>query len=141
MTISARSLTGYQIEIKTDRHQYILDEPVSTGGDDAGPTPYETLLGALAGCKAITVQMYARRKGWPLEGVKLNLQHHRIHAKDCEDCESDEKGKIDIIDVEIAFEGSLTEEQIERLKEISTRCPVHKTLTSETKIRTKLVPS
>ena len=139
MTISARSLKGYQTEIKTDKHQFILDEPVSGGGDDAGPTPYAALLGALAGCKAITVQMYARRKGWPLEGVKLNIEHHRIHAKDCEECESDEKGKIDIIDVEIAFEGDLTEEQIERLKEISTRCPVHKTLISETKIRTKLV--
>ncbi len=139
MTISAQSLKGYQIEIKTDNHQFILDEPVSSGGDDAGPTPYESLLGALAGCKAITVQIYARRKGWPLEGVKLNIEHNRIHAKDCQDCESDEKGKIDIIDVEIAFEGDLTEEQIERLKEISTRCPVHKTLTSETKIHTKLV--
>jgi len=141
MIISAQSLKGYQIEIKTDKHQFILDEPASGGGDDAGPTPYTALLGALAGCKAITVQMYARRKGWPLEEVKLKLSHSRVHAKDCEDCESDEKGKIDIIDVEIAFEGDLTEEQIERLKEISTRCPVHKTLTSETKIRTKLVAS
>jgi putative redox protein len=141
MTISARSLNGYQIEIKTDKHQFILDEPVSAGGDDAGPTPYTALLGALAGCKAITVQMYARRKGWPLEGVTMNMKHYRIHAEDCEDCESEEKGKIDVIDVDIAFEGDLTKEQIERLKDISTRCPIHKTLNSETKIRTKLVES
>jgi putative redox protein len=133
-------LKGYVIEVNTEEHQFILDEPVSAGGDDAGPTPYTALLGALAGCKAITVQMYARRKGWPLEGVKLNMKHSRIHAEDCKDCESEEKGKIDVIDVEIAFEGDLTEEQIERLKVISTRCPVHKTLTSTTKIQTTLVP-
>jgi putative redox protein len=141
MIISARSLKGYQIEVNTDKHQFILDEPVSAGSDGAGPDPYAALLGALAGCKAITVQMYARRKGWPLEGVKLELKHSRIYAKDCEDYESEEKGKIDVIDVEIAFEGDLTEEQIERLRDISARCPVHKTLTSETKIHTKLVSS
>jgi putative redox protein len=137
MTVSARSIKGYQIEVKTDKHRFIIDEPLSKGGDDAGPNPYDALLAALAGCKAITVQMYARRKGWPLEGVSLTLNHAKIHADDCEDCESDAKGKIDVIEVDIAFEGDLNEEQLQRLKEISERCPVHKTLITETKIRTR----
>jgi putative redox protein len=139
MAVSARSLTNYQIEINADEGQFIIDEPVFKGGDGEGPDPYDVLLGALAGCKAITVQMYARRKGWPLEGVKMDLEHYRIHAEDCEDCEDDKKGKIDIIEVGISFQGDLTEEQIKRLTDISTRCPVHKTLTSATKIRTKQV--
>ncbi|MGD8455538.1 MAG: OsmC family protein [Anaerolineales bacterium] len=137
MTVTAKSITGYQIEIDTGSHQFIIDEPVSKGGDDAGPTPYDTLLAALAGCKAITVQMYARRKGWLLEKVILTLQHSKIHADDCEDCDGGAVGKIDIIDVDISFEGDLSEEQLKRLKEISNRCPVHKTLITETKIRTK----
>jgi putative redox protein len=137
MTVSAKSLKGYQIEIDTGSHQFIIDEPASKGGDDAGPNPNDILLAALAGCKAITVQMYARRKGWPLEGVSLSLSHSKIHADDCDDCEEDATGKIDVIEVDIAFEGDLSEEQLARLKEISDRCPVHKTLTTQTKIRTK----
>ncbi len=138
MSITARSLENYQVEVKTGEHSFIVDEPVSAGGDNAGPDPYDFLLGALAGCKVITVQMYARRKGWPLEGVDVKLGHSRIHSKDCEDCESD-NARVDIIEVEISFKGDLTDEQLDRLKEISTRCPVHKTLMSETKIRTKFV--
>lgn len=137
-TVTAKLIQNYQVDVKTDNHQFLIDEPISKGGDDLGPNPYDMLLGALAGCKLITVQMYARRKGWPLEGMDIRLSHDKIHAKDCEDCESD-YAKVDIIEVEISFQGDLTEEQLERLAEISTRCPVHKTLTSETKIRTKLV--
>lgn len=138
MSITVRSSENYQVEVKTGEHSFIVDEPVSAGGDGAGPDPYDFLLGSLAGCKVITVQMYARRKGWPLEGVDIKLGHSRIHSKDCDDCESD-NAMVDIIQVEISFKGDLTTEQIERLTEISSRCPVHKTLMSETKIRTKLV--
>jgi putative redox protein len=137
-TVTARLIQNYQVDVKAGNHQFLIDEPLDKGGDDLGPNPYDMLLGALAGCKLITVQMYARRKGWPLEGMDIQLSHNKIHAKDCEDCES-ESAKVDIIEVEISFQGDLTEEQLERLAEISTRCPVHKTLTSETKIRTKLV--
>lgn len=139
MPITARSLKNYQVEIDAGNHQFIADEPVSAGGDDAGPSPYDYLLSALAGCKIITVQMYAQRKGWPLEGVEVRLSHTKIHAKDCQDCESDPSAKVDVIETEISFQGDLDEEQLTRLTEISKRCPVHRTLTSETKIRTKLV--
>jgi putative redox protein len=137
-TTTAKLIQNYQVDVKVGNHQFLVDEPLPKGGDDLGPNPYDMLMGALAGCKLITVQMYAQRKGWPLEGIDILLSHNKIHAKDCEDCESD-SAIVDVIEVEISFKGDLTEEQLERLSEISTRCPVHKTLTSETKIRTNLV--
>jgi putative redox protein len=93
----------------------------------------------LGACKVITVQMYARKKGWPLEGVEVSLSTYKVHAKDCEDCESDPNAKIDVIECEIGFQGELSSEQIQRLAEISERCPVHRTLVSETRIHTRLV--
>lgn len=79
--------------------------------------------------------MYAERKGWPLEGVEVRLRHDRIHGRDCDDCET-KKGFLDEIHSEIRLDGDLDDEQRARLLEIATRCPVHRTLTSETKIRT-----
>lgn len=138
MRVTARSIKNYQVEITADRHLWVADEPRDVG-DDAGPNPYDLLLGALGACKVITVQMYARKKGWPLEGVEVTLSTYKIHAKDCEDCESDPNARIDIIECEISFQGELSPDQIQRLTEISERCPVHRTLVSETKIRTRLV--
>jgi putative redox protein len=138
MSVQARSIKNYQVELTADRHLWISDEPKGVG-DDAGPNPYELLLGALGSCKVITVQMYARRKGWPLEAVEVSLSTYKIHAKDCENCESDPNAKIDVIECEIGFKGALTSEQIQRLVEISEHCPVHRTLVSETQIRTRLV--
>lgn len=138
MKISTRSLENYQVEITAGNHVYRSDEPISDGGDDTGPNPYALLLGALGACKVITVRMYAQRKGWPLEDVHVDLSTYKVHAKDCEDCESDPDAKVDIVECEIGFKGDLSTEQIHRLKEISERCPVHRTLTSETKIRTVL---
>ena len=120
------------------RHRLIADEPIGTG-EDAGPDPYALLLSALGACKVITVRMYAERKGWPLETVEVSLDTHKVHARDCEDCESDPEARVDIIEVDIAFEGPLTEDQLARLVEISERCPVHRTLTGEVKIRTTRV--
>ena len=137
MSIIAHSGTNYQVEIANGRHQILADEPLGTG-DDMGPSPYEFLLSALAACKIITVQMYARRKGWPLKNVKVSLDIQNIHARDCEDCVSDPNAKVDSIECLIEFEGKLTPEQIARLAQISERCPVHRTLTSETKIRTSV---
>ncbi len=86
----------------------------------------------------MTLRMYAGHKGWPLHGVEVHLDHGRIHAKDCEDCET-EQGMLDEIESQIFLEGSLDETQRSRLLEIATRCPVHRTLTSEVKVRTVAV--
>ena len=88
----------------------------------------------------MTLQMYARHKGWPLEGVVVRLRHGRIHARDCADCETRE-GKLDLIERELALRGPLSDEQRQRLKEIADRCPVHRTLTREMVIRTVLAAS
>lgn len=140
MAIQARSLENFQVEIAVnDEHFVRVDEPIAVGGDNTGPTPYDMLLGALSACKIVTTQMYAKRKRWPLEAVEVNMSTRKVHAKDCEDAESDPNARIDVIDTEIRFLGDLDSEQIERLKEISERCPVHRTLTSETIIKTTLL--
>lgn len=139
MAITARSIENFQVEINAQNHTIMADEPVEVGGDDVGPNPYDLLLSSLAACKIITVQMYARRKKWPLAGIELNMSTSKIHSKDCEDCESDPNARVDIIDTEIRFLGDLDEDQIGRLKDISEKCPVHRTLMSETKIRTKVL--
>jgi len=138
MRVSARSVGGYKVEISAGVHTFLTDEPPGIG-DDAGPGPYDLLLSALAGCKIMTVLMYARRKEWPLEGVEVKLSTSRMHARDCEDCESDPSALIDLIEVDISFEGQLEADQVSRLAEIADRCPVHRTLTSETVIRSRLV--
>jgi len=141
MAIKARSLENFQVEINVNDNEHSLraDEPISVGGDNTGPSPYDILLSSLAACKIITTQMYARRKEWPLDGVELKMSTQRVHAKDCEDAISDPNARIDVIDTEIRFIGDLDEAQVDRLKEISERCPVHRTLISETIIRTKLL--
>ena len=139
MAISARSLENFQVEINTPNHMIRSDEPIGVGGNDTGPNPYDLLLSSLAACKIITVQMYARHKGWPLTGVELTMSTEKIHARDCEDCESDPNAKVDIIQTEIKFLGALDKNQLGRLKDISEKCPVQRTLISETKIRTKIL--
>ncbi len=137
MTVSAKLIQNYQVKINARGHEWVADEPLNAGGEDTGPNPYDLLLGALAACKIITVQMYAKRKNWPLTGIEIDLSTQKIHAKDCEDCESDTKGMVDIIEGNIEFHGELTGEQIVRLHDISNRCPVHRSLLSETKIRVR----
>ena len=128
---------GFQATVRTDRHTWPADEPKSVpGGTDTGPTPYDHLLAGLGACTAMTLRMYAERKSWPLEGVDVRLRHGKIHAEDCADCAT-EKGKIDEIRRVVALHGDLDDTQRERLLEIADRCPVHRTLTSETKIRTR----
>ncbi len=122
--------------IEVGPHRLTGDEPVSLGGRDEGPNPYDFLLAALGSCKSITVTMYARRKGWPLDSVTVRLRHEKIHAEDCEACESKDV-LLDRIDCEVTFSGNLTTDQRSRLLEIANRCPVHRTLTSEIEIRTR----
>lgn len=129
--------TGFMTEVKAGRHSMIADEPQSVGGSDRGPAPYDLLVAALGACTSMTLQMYARRKKWPLEEAVVRLNHKKIHAKDCETCETEE-GHLDRIDRELELVGPLDDEQKARIKEIADRCPVHRTLHSEISITTHL---
>jgi len=129
--------TGYRTEILASGHSLVADEPASSGGTDMGPDPYDYLVAALGSCTSITIRMYADRKGWPLESIVVRLKHRKIHAEDCEECET-KTGKIDLIEREIELTGSLGNEQRRRLLEIADKCPVHRTLHSEVVVRTKL---
>ena len=126
--------SGFLQEVVSGKHNLRADEPVSAGGTDAAPGPYDYLLIALGVCTSMTVGLYARRKQWPLENITVSLRHSRIHAKDCEECETKE-GMLDRIDTEIELTGSLTAEQQAKLMEIAAKCPVHRTLKSEINIR------
>jgi len=125
----------YGQRITAGGHQLIADEPAAIGGADSGPTPYDLLLAGLGACTAITVRMYADRKGWPLRQTTVRLRHQRIHAKDCAACETT-LGQLDQIERELQFEGELTDEQRARLMDIAERCPVHRTLESEVLVST-----
>jgi uncharacterized OsmC-like protein/alpha-beta hydrolase superfamily lysophospholipase len=125
----------FQQAITVGSHRFLADEPVAVGGLDSGPGPYDLLLAGLGACTAMTLRLYAERKALPLERVTVELSHSRIHAADCEDCETKE-GMLDRIERAITLRGELDAEQRRRLLEIADRCPVHRTLTSEVSIRT-----
>jgi putative redox protein len=125
----------YGQRITAGGHQLVADEPAAVGGADSGPTPYDLLLAGLGACTAMTVRMYADRKGWRLRRTTVRLRHRRIHAKDCAGCET-MTGQLDHIDREMQFEGELTDEQRGRLLDIAERCPVHRTLHSEVLVST-----
>ncbi len=124
--------------ITAGRHVLQADEPVSAGGRDAGPNPYELLLAALGTCKAITLRIYAGRKQWPLKGVHINLSHAKVHAEDCVNCEA-AQSLVDQIEVEIRLVGELTDAQRRTLLAVADKCPVQRTLTSQVRIRTRAV--
>jgi putative redox protein len=132
------SSSGFAQEITIGPHRLVVDEPVTVGGTDRGPGPYDLLIAALGACTSMTISLYARRKQWPLESVTVRLRHSRIYAEDCENCETKE-GKLDRIEREVELHGPLSEEQRARLLEIASRCPVHRTLVSEIDIRTRLL--
>src|SRR5262249_28043434 len=100
--------------------------------------PYDLLIAALGSCTSMTISLYARRKQWPLQSVRVRLRHGKIHAQDCADCET-KQGKIDRIEREIELIGNLDAEQRAQLMKIAEMCPVHRTLTSEVKIESRLV--
>jgi putative redox protein len=128
---------GFFTEMFANGHPLVADEPLTYGGTDRGPTPYDYLLTALGACTSMTVQMYARRKKWPLESAVVRLSHEKIHAEDCRECESS-NGRIDRFSRELELVGDLNDEQRQRLLEIAERCPVHKTLHGEIVVETTL---
>ena len=128
---------GLRQEIRVRDKRVVADEPKDVGGGDEGPTPYELLLGALGACTAMTLVLYAGRKGWPIAGVTVELEHDRIHARDCADCESD-RGFLDRIRERITVDGPLHEEQRGRLEEIARQCPVRRSLSRDIVVEDEL---
>lgn len=118
----------FRTQVASRTHEFFVDEPVELQGGDTAQDPYETLLGALGACKAITVRMYANRKGWDLQQVRLDLAHSRPNGRD----------GAEQIDISISFTGDLNDDQRARLKEIANACPVQKTITGELVVNTIL---
>jgi putative redox protein len=135
--VTVRETRGgkFQQEILSGPHRFLADEPARLGGLDSGPGPYDLVLAGLGACTAMTLRLYAERKQLPLDRVTVRLSHGKIHAEDCENCET-KTGMIDRIERAIALEGELDADARQRLMEIADRCPVHRTLTSEIDIRT-----
>lgn len=138
VTVSETREGKFTQSIQIGAHQLRADEPVTMGGGDSGPSPYDLLLAGLGACTSMTLRLYAEQKQWPLERVTVHLRHEKVHATDCADCETKE-GKIDRIEREIKIDGALDDAQRARLLEIANKCPVHKTLHSEVWIPTRLV--
>ncbi len=128
---------GFRTEMFARGQALVADEPVAVGGTGQGPTPYDYLLAALGSCTSMTVQMYARRKQWPLEAAVVRLDHRKIHAEDCAHCEESGR-RIDRFERELELIGPLSDEQRQRLLEIAEKCPVHRTLKAEPVIETVL---
>jgi putative redox protein len=129
---------AYTQRIQVGGHTLVADEPAGVGGDDLGPTPYDLLLSSLGACTSMTVRMYAQRKNWPLRSTTVTLTHSKIHAADCESCETT-SGRVDHIVREVRFDGDLDAAQRARLLEIANKCPVHRTLHSEVVVQTVTV--
>lgn len=134
---AVRTEDSLRTEIMANGFPIVADEPESVGGTNLGPTPYDLLTASLGACTSMTLRMYADRKEWPLEAVTVHLKYRKVHARDCERCETEE-GKIDHIERGIALEGDLEDDQRQRLLEIADRCPVHQTLHSEIHVETRL---
>ncbi|MCP4978683.1 MAG: OsmC family protein [Maribacter sp.] len=130
---------GFTTEMKVGNHYMTADEPTSFGGNDFGPSPYELVSAGLSACTAMTLQMYAKRKDWHIDNVEVHISYSKTHALDCEDCESS-NAIIDTFHREIKITGDFDDQQLERLLQIADKCPVHKTLHSETQVITKIIP-
>jgi len=134
---SINNMEGFTTEMKVGNHYMIADEPTSVGGNDFGPSPYELVSAGLSACTVMTIKMYVNRKGWDFKNVEVHTSYSKTHIKDCEDCE-DPNAKIDTFERVIKIEGDLDEKQIKRILQIADKCPVHKTLHSDTQIITTL---
>lgn len=129
---------GFTTQMKLGRHYLVADEPKSYGGNDFGPSPYELVSAGLSACTVMTIQMYVKRKQWDLTNVEVHTSYGKTHAQDCERCDDSEQ-KIDTFERKIKLEGDLDDKQIKRILQIANKCPVHRTLHSETQILTTLL--
>jgi uncharacterized OsmC-like protein/pimeloyl-ACP methyl ester carboxylesterase len=129
---------NFTTSIQTKNHSFIADEPLSIGGSDFGPSPYEYLNAALASCTVMTLKLYAERKQWDLKEVFVYVSHSRKHSDDLQ-VDVEKPKYLDHISKKLKFVGNLDAKQKERLKEIASRCPVHKTMTSKVIFETEVV--
>ncbi|WP_190809141.1 bifunctional alpha/beta hydrolase/OsmC family protein [Flagellimonas sp. S3867] len=129
---------GFTTQMKVGNHYMIADEPENYGGNDFGPSPYELVSASLSACTVMTIQMYTKRKGWVVDNVEVHTSYSKSHMEDCENCEID-SAKIDTFHREIRLTGNLDEKQKARIMQIADKCPVHKTLHSQTQVVTKLL--
>lgn len=125
---------AFRQSVRAGAHLFVADEPAPVSGDE-GPSPYDLLLASLGSCTSMTIGMYAKRKGWPLEGVSVRLTHERRHSDDCDDPDG-HPSRITHITRMISLAGPLDEDQHRRLMEVAERCPVHLTLTGPIHIET-----
>jgi uncharacterized OsmC-like protein len=131
----------FQNTVRAGRHRIFADEPVSVGGLDSGPSPYDFLSAALGACTSMTLRMYARHKNLDLGKVTVEVSHDKIHASDCEDCTQEQRGrggKIDRFDRVITFESELRPDLHDKIIEIAGKCPVHRTLESGSSVTTHI---
>lgn len=136
--VTGKLVYKYQVAMSNGRHTILADEPENVNGTDLAPGPYELLCASLAACKAMTCRMYAERKQWDLQGMNITVAHRKVKASETPEAAS-EMGFVDIFDAEMSFEGDLDATQRDRLLEISTRCPVHRTLLNETIIHSSML--
>lgn len=136
--VTGRTADGFTCRVRAGQHDWLADEPQSMKGKDLGPDPYAHLCAALASCTVMTLNMYARHKQMPVTEVSCHVTHDRLHASDCTDCEQTD-GKIDVLQRKISISGELDDEQRQRMLEIADRCPVHRTLENEIKVRSSLL--
>jgi len=127
----------FAVDIDVGAHHLIADEPGTLGGNDLGPAPHDFLLAGLGACTVMTLRMYADRKGFALEGVRVRLSRRKVKATDCADCTTKD-GEVEEMSREVVLTGNLDAETRQKLLDIADKCPVHRTLTGEIKIRTTL---
>lgn len=129
---------AFTTTLTAGKHELTADEPTSVeGGEDKGPDPYDYLLMSLGSCTVMTIKMYVNRKGWKLDDLYMELRHNKRHAEDCDNCD-DPDSKIDVVEKEVIVEGELTDEQIDKILNISKKCPVHRTLMGDIKIESSI---
>ncbi len=134
--VSEADANGFLQDVQAGPHHILADEPLAYGGTNRGPSPYGLMAAGLGACTSMTLRMYARRKGWPLKHVSVDVSHNKVHAQDAITPTS---ANIDLFRRRITVEGALSDEQRQKLLEIADKCPVHKTLEVSSRVETVMV--